>query len=76
MAERMPPNFPSNTLHVQRALTAASLISPEKLGDAIAALYHQAFVENRTLQKLEDVWPIFIDVFGEETAKMILEKVK
>ena len=75
IAEALPPNFPPKTLQVQRALTAVSLLKPERLCDAIAALYNLAFVENRQVHTLECVWPVFAQIFGDTTAKAIMDEV-
>ena len=75
MAEQMPPNFPQNTIQAQRALTAVSLLQPERLCDAIAALYNMSFAERQEIHRFEHVWPVFAKMFGDTAAKEIMDKV-
>ena len=67
LAPKGPSPFPIRTVDVQRALTAITLIAPEKLGDAIAALYEQFFVKLGPVAKAEDFLPILRGVLGGET---------
>ena len=76
MAKKMPPGFPKVTLHVMRALTAVSVVFPEKLVDTFAALYHQSFVEHKDIHTLESLAPCFQDIFGQDGAKYVLSKVR
>jgi len=75
MAEEMPPGFPRNTIQIQRALTAVSLMHPEKTEETIAALYHESFAERRDIHTLETLGPIFVKIFGDSEAKEILMRV-
>lgn len=75
IADEIPPGFPNNTIQVQRALTAVSLLRPEKLEGTIAALYHQSFAEREDVHTLESIGPIFVNIFGESEAKKILTRV-
>ena len=76
MAEQIPPGFPHNTIQAQRALTAVSLLRPESLCDAIAALYLMSFAERHEIHKFENVRPVFAKMFGDTATKEIMEKVR
>lgn len=90
MADSRPPGFPANTLKVsiprileyklilrqaQRALTAVTILHPEKLADTIAAIYHVSFVAQKEVHTPESLMPILQQIFGEEETKEILIKV-
>ena len=89
MADGRPPGFPANTLkvstqrileyklilwQVQRALTAVTILHPEKLADTIAAIYHASFVAQKEVHTPESLMPILQKIFGEEETKGILKK--
>ncbi len=74
MAKEMPPGFPNNTIPVQRALIAVSLLKPEQLADTIALLYDASFAKRQDIHILENLNPIFTRLFGEAAAKNILSK--
>ena len=75
IANEMPPGFPNNTIQVQRALTAMSLMRPESLVSTIAAVYHESFVERRDVHTLESLRPIFNRLIGESDSEEVLAKV-
>ena len=90
MAEDVPPGFPANTIKVsiqrsleyklilrkvQRALTAVTILHPERLADALAAIYHASFAEQKEVHTPESLMPILQKIFGEEGTREILTKV-
>lgn len=75
IAAEMPPGFPRNTVHVQRALTAVSILHPEKLEETIAAVFHESFAERQDIHTLESLTPIFGEILGESEAREVLTKV-
>lgn len=75
MADEMPPGFPNNTIHVQRALTAVSLMHPERLEEMFAALYHASFALGQDIHTPASLEPVFVGMFGERQAKEILTRV-
>ncbi|KAL9632788.1 MAG: hypothetical protein Q9164_005107 [Protoblastenia rupestris] len=76
MVETMPPGFPQNTIHVQRALVAVSLIRPQQIEDIIAALYDASFVKGQEIHTLESVRHVFVDILGEADAEETKQKAK
>ena len=76
MAKQMPPGFPQNTVHVQRALVAVSLIRPLQLVDTVAALYHASFAERQEVASLKAISPVFERIFGSSVTKEIMVKVR
>ena len=74
-AETLPPGFPYNTVYIQRALVAVSLIKPEKLEEVTAKLYRMHFAELQHVHKPEVFGKVFAEILGEATAKAVMEKV-
>ena len=72
----MPPGFPQNTIHVQRALVAVSLIRPQQVEDVVAALYDTSFVKGQEIHTLESVRHVFVDILGEADAEEAMQKVR
>ena len=64
-----------SVLETQRALCALSILAPERLAEAIAALYHAFFVEKRQIAKVEAFGPVLEAVLGKDLADKVLEKV-
>ena len=56
-------------------LTALTLVAPERLEEAIAALYHAFFVEHRLIAKLENILPILEAALGKEVAAEAVARV-
>lgn len=74
-AETLAPGFPYNTVYVQRALAAVTLIKPEKLEEITAKLYRMHFAELQHVHKPEVFGKVFTEILGEATAKEVMEKV-
>ncbi|KAL9128979.1 MAG: hypothetical protein Q9217_002454 [Psora testacea] len=74
MSENMPPGFPQNTINAQRALVAVSLVRPQQLGDAIAALYDASFAKRQEIHRLENIRPIFLKMFGDTVTNEIMDR--
>ncbi|CAI6341751.1 unnamed protein product [Periconia digitata] len=72
-----PPNFPINTLPVQRALTAISLSHPQSLGSALALVWQNFWVHYNEPTKPENLFAIVQTILGsEEEAKKVLEATR
>ncbi|MCJ1282035.1 hypothetical protein MMC26_001358 [Xylographa opegraphella] len=71
MTEQMPPGWPQSTVAVLRALTALSIIAPERVGDVLAALYHASFVSQQRVATPEEFLPIFSKVLMNNTAEAV-----
>ena len=76
MHKNIPPGFPKNTIPVQRALCAIMLLTPEKLQETIALLYHASFVEHRDVVDKDTLFALLTRVQGEDGAKDIIAKVE
>lgn len=74
IAEQFPPGFPLNTLQAQRALVAASLVRPDLWEEALAALFHAAWVDRKPVGSFEQVQPIFNLLFGDKATQEIIKK--
>jgi 2-hydroxychromene-2-carboxylate isomerase len=76
MCEQVPDDFPPLTLNTQRALTALNMERPDKLADALSALYHAFWIERQPIQKPEAAIPAFAKALGitEAEAKALWEK--
>ena len=48
---------------------------PERLAEALAAIYHASFVEQKEVHTPETVMPIFEKIFGDKETKEIMAKV-
>lgn len=75
MSDDTPKPFPQSTVNTQRALCAIEMSQPEKLTDAISALYQAFWVEGQTIGKPEVITPVLERVFGDSEAKEIMKKV-
>ncbi len=60
---------------MQRILCAISLVAPEKLSDALSALYRAFWVERKAIVQSDVVQSVLEEVLGEKLAKQILEAV-
>jgi len=58
---------------VQRALSALTILHPDKLTEALNGLYKAFWVERQPIQKPEVFVPILSRVLGEENAKAVVE---
>lgn len=61
---------------VQRALTAVTILHPEKLVDTVAAIYHASFVEHKEVHTPESLMPLLQKIYGAEGTRDILTKVR
>ena len=52
-----------------------AILHPERLGDALAAIYHASFAELKEVHTPDRLVPILAKLFGEEGTKEILIKV-
>ena len=75
MAKEQPPGFPQNTIQVQRALVSVFMSQPNRLEEAFARIYEASFVHRKEVHKLEHLKPIFEELFGQDEAAQLLEKV-
>lgn len=77
MSEASPPNFPPNTLHLQRVLCALSLQTEEATGaggktaqellaQSLTRLWYAFWVDHADVGKAEVFEPILSDVLGKE----------
>ena len=48
---------------------------PERLAEALAAIYHASFAQQKEVDTPETVMPIFEKIFGDKEAKEIMAKV-
>ncbi|MCJ1294758.1 Glutathione S-transferase kappa 1 [Xylographa carneopallida] len=71
MAEQVPPGWPYSSVAVLRALTALTVIAPEKVGAVLAALYHASFASLQRVSTAEEFLPIFSAVLGKEIADTV-----
>lgn len=60
----------------QRALCALSHISPEKVSDAITALYHAFWVEGQEINKPDVIETVLGKAFSADVAKSVMEGVR
>ena len=49
--------------------------NPERMAEALAAIYHASFVEQKEVHTRETVMPIFEKIFGDKETKEIMAKV-
>ncbi|MCJ1303382.1 hypothetical protein MMC08_006191 [Hypocenomyce scalaris] len=75
MTKEMPEGFPPNTIATQRALCALTQTSPEKLPDALTALYHAFWVERQQINKPEVIGSVLEKALGTNVANGVMEKV-
>ena len=73
----MPRNSTSaNVFKTQRALCALSQIAPEKVPDAMAALYHAFWVEGQKIEKPDVIEAVLGKAFTSDLAKRVMEAVR
>ncbi|KAK3080741.1 hypothetical protein LTS18_013595 [Coniosporium uncinatum] len=72
ICEETPEGFPPNTISAQRALCAIEGSSPDKLADAIDALYQAFWVRSETIQKTEVVAKALASALGKEGAEKVM----
>ncbi|KAF2876493.1 thioredoxin-like protein [Massariosphaeria phaeospora] len=69
-----PPNFPINTLSIQRVLASLSLLYPLLLPSGISAFYQNFWVHYNEPTKPENMLKIVSEVVGsEEEAKRVVD---
>ncbi|KAF1953979.1 HCCA isomerase/glutathione S-transferase kappa [Byssothecium circinans] len=72
-----PPNFPINTLHLQRVLAALSISHPQSLESALSLFWQNFWVHWNEPTKPENLLAMVSTIFGsEEEAKKVLERSK
>ncbi|PVH96517.1 HCCA isomerase/glutathione S-transferase kappa [Periconia macrospinosa] len=72
-----PPNFPPNTLPIQRVLTSISLSHPESFAPALSLFWQNFWVHWNEPSKPENMFAIVQTLVGsEEEAKKVLEATK
>lgn len=77
MTDAMPKGFPPQTLAVQRAVCAVSVLSPNNLIPCLDALYHSFWVDgNADIGKPEGFLPVLEKTLGGETAEEVLKAVR
>jgi 2-hydroxychromene-2-carboxylate isomerase len=76
MCEKVPENFPINTMNTQRALTVVHMEQPDKVADVLAAFYKAFWEDRKPINKPEVVAPILAKALGisEDEAKAIWAK--
>lgn len=75
MAEEMPAGFPPLTLGLQRALCALSIERPDKVADALAALYHAMWADLRPVHRPEVAVEVLAKVLGSgELVQALFDK--
>ena len=65
----------ADLLKTQRALCALTQTSPEKLPDALTALYHAFWVERQQINKPEVIGSVLEKALGTDVANGVMEKV-
>lgn len=72
-----PPNFPPNTLAIQRVLTSLSLLHPQALPAALSLFWQNFWVRWNEPTKPENMLAMVQTVLGsEDEAKKVLEAIK
>ena len=66
----------ADVFKTQRALCAVSQLSPEKVPDAIAALYHAFWVEGQQINQPDVIEAVLGKAFGTAVAKSVVERVR
>ena len=59
----------------QRILTVVAVHHPERLAEALAAIYHASFAEHKEVHTPETLMPIFEKIFGDKETEEIMAKV-
>jgi len=72
ICEETPEGFPPNTISAQRALCAVQGSSPDKLAEAIDALYQAFWVRSENIQKPEVVAKALASALGKEGAEKVM----
>ncbi|KAI4127606.1 MAG: hypothetical protein LQ347_004530 [Umbilicaria vellea] len=73
MIPETPKGFPANTIPTQRALCALSQISPDKVPDAITALYHAYWVEGQQVNKPDVIEAVLRKALSADVVKKVME---
>ncbi|KAF2441127.1 thioredoxin-like protein [Karstenula rhodostoma CBS 690.94] len=74
ISQSPPPGFPTNTIHIQRVLTALSLSHPSALPSALALFWQSYWVHWNDTSTEGNMLAIVITVVGsEEEARKVLE---
>ncbi|KAL5121838.1 hypothetical protein ACEQ8H_000053 [Pleosporales sp. CAS-2024a] len=77
MSTNSPPDFPNNTLSVQRTLAALELSHPQSVSQAIALFWESFWVHWNDPMKPENLLAIVRTVVGsEEEARKVVERTK
>lgn len=77
MSQATPPEFPFNSMHIQRALTSLALARPELLESAVALFWEHTWVLWREPDKAENILALMKTVVGgEEEARRIVEAMQ
>lgn len=77
ISKTAPPNFPVNTLPVQRALAALSVSHPESVESAAALFYENVWVHWNDPMKPENMAAILRTILGsDEEARKVMESTK
>lgn len=75
MVRDVPEGFPWNTVQVQRALVAITLVKPGMLANVLQELYHLAWVESKDVHGYEQIRPVLIRMLGDTLAQEVLDRV-
>ncbi len=91
MAEKYPEGFPTTTAkvcpflvktvssdpwsQVQRALCAVTLLCPDRLSDALAALYDAFWVQGKAIHTSDVFQPVLERALGADLAREITQLV-
>lgn len=74
MSKETPPEFPFNTMPIQRALTSLSLTRPELLESAVELFWEHTWAEWKEPTKPENVLAMIKTIVGsEEEARKIVD---
>lgn len=77
MMQNTPPGFPVNTLPIQRALVALSLLHPQKVESAVGLFWENFWVQWNDPTKPENMQAILRTVLGnDDEAKKVIERMK
>ncbi|EME39674.1 hypothetical protein DOTSEDRAFT_139146 [Dothistroma septosporum NZE10] len=76
ISEGMPDPFPQSTVNTQRALCYISSKHPDRMTDALDALYHAFWVEGKTIGKPEVISAALEPKLGESLTKEVMEGIK
>ncbi|KAF2831918.1 thioredoxin-like protein [Ophiobolus disseminans] len=77
MSNSAPPNFPINTLPIQRVLCALQIVHPDSLPAALARFWQDFWVDWKDPLKPGNLLSIVAEVLGsEEEARRVVESTK